>query len=71
MSLTEIIKNYEIGKNKKGVVILCVPKRLSENVEDVLVVGYVSCTRNENTLFYIYDIDDLSNRTGLDFSYKY
>lgn len=71
MSLTDIIKNYEIGKNKKGVVILCVPRHLSKNVEDVLVDGYVSSIRNDNNLFYIYDIDNLANRTGINFSYKY
>lgn len=71
MSLTDIIKKYEISKNKKGVVILCVPKELTHNVEDVLVDGYVSSIRGNKVIFYIYNIQQLNDRTGINFNYKY
>lgn len=71
MSLTEIVQKYEIGKNKKEVVILCVPKHLASDVESVLVDGYVTTIRNNDVIFHIYNIEQLSRRTGINFTYKY
>ena len=43
---------------------------IKENVRDLLVDGYMELSRGDNTIFYLFDIPDISRRTGLDFSNK-
>lgn len=71
MTLREIVERYEVGKEKKNVIILQVPSEIKDNLESLLIDGYVSTIRDDFTsIFYIYNIPELSKRTGLDFSSK-
>ena len=70
MTLREIISKYEIDKNKKEMIIIMIPNNIKENVRDLLVDGYMELSRGDNTIFYLFDITDISRRTGLDFSNK-
>ena len=71
MTLREIIEKYEVGKDKKNVIILEVPDTVKDNVKSLLVDGYTEVYRNPCTsIFYLYDIKDISKRTGIDFSNK-
>lgn len=72
MSLTEIILKYEISKEStKDAVVLCVPEEIKENVDALLVDGYASVKRGKDNVYFIYNIDQLRSRTGLDFNYKH
>ena len=70
MTLREIISKYESDKNKKEMIIIMIPNNIKENVRDLLVDGYMELSRGDNTIFYLFDIPDISRRTGLDFSNK-
>ena len=63
-------KYIEIDKNKKEMIIIMIPNNIKENVRDLLVDGYMELSRGDNTIFYLFDIPDISRRTGLDFSNK-
>ena len=51
-------------------IIIMIPNNIKENVRDLLVDGYMELSRGDNTIFYLFDIPDISRRTGLDFSNK-
>ena len=70
MQLVDIINKYEIAKEKKGVVYLCVPEDLKDSIECLLISGYAHVKRGKNHIYIIYDIDDLRQKTGLKFDYK-
>lgn len=71
MTLREIVEKYEVGKDKKNVVILEVPSEVKDNVKALLVDGYTEVIKNPCiSLFYIYNIEELSKRTGLEFKGK-
>lgn len=68
MTLKELIEKYSIGK-KKGVIILKIPNDLSANVESVVIDAYTKrILNNKESLYYLYDIESISKRTGLDLS---
>ena len=68
MTLKELIEKYSIGK-KKGVIILKIPNDLSANVESVVIDAYTKrVLNNKESLYYLYDIECISKRTGLDLS---
>lgn len=70
MSLKEIVEKYEIGKNMKDCVVLCVPGEMKDNLDTLLVDGYASVKKGNQNIYFIYNIDQLRSRTGLDFNYK-
>ena len=70
MSLKEIIEKYEVSKKTKGAVVLCVPEEVKDNIDTLLVDGYASFKRGKYNVYYIYNIEQLKSRTGLDFNYK-
>lgn len=68
MTLKELIEKYSIGK-KKGVIILKIPNDLSANVESVVIDAYTKrVLNNKESLYYLYGIEGISKRTGLDLS---
>ena len=70
MSLKEIIEKYEVSKKTKGAVVLCVPEKIKDSVDTLLVDGYASFKRGNQNIYLIYNIEQLKSRTGLDFNYK-